>query len=218
MDSGDDVLIRQEGLGHAFSIIAEVFSYEEISEIVAHQHITSQGIPCVWPPFERYREYGGYGRHCGTIWPQVNAAWCYALAKNGFYNEAWFELEQLARKASRDMTFAEIYHPETGLPDGGWQENLDQGIIKWQSCRCQTWCATGFVNMVLVTILGMHFTETGIEFKPFLPENLDSAKLYNFPYRGSVLNITVTRGKELTPPISLPFSTNGVIDLGFIVS
>ena len=111
IDAGDTVE-RQEGLGIAFAILAGVVSAPRLSRLIANTHLTPNGIAAVWPQYERYASAPGvYARHSGTIWPQVNAAWCQALAESGFREQALRETELLAAKAVRDSMFYEIYHP-----------------------------------------------------------------------------------------------------------
>lgn len=76
---------------------------------------------------------------------------------------------KLAEKAARDYIFSEIYHPETGLPYGGIQEDEARGIVEWLSCRRQTWCAAGFINMVLHVFLGIRYSPSGLTFSAYLP-------------------------------------------------
>ena len=100
---------------------------------------------------------------------------------------------KLAEKAARDYLFSEIYHPETGLPYGGIQEDGARGMVEWASCRRQTWCASGFISMVLNVFPGVRYSPSGLAFSPYLPEGTDEISLSDFPYRQSRLNITVRR-------------------------
>lgn len=45
-----------------------------------------------------------------------------ALARAGYREMAFDEMMKLAEKAARDYIFSEIYHPETGLPYGGFRK------------------------------------------------------------------------------------------------
>lgn len=194
IDAGDTVE-RQEGLGIAFAILAGVVSAPRLSRLIANTHLTPNGIAAVWPQYERYASAPGvYARHSGTIWPQVNAAWCQALAESGFREQALRETELLAAKAVRDSMFYEIYHPDTGLPYGGMQEKgRENGIVEWQSCSRQSWSATGFLRMVFASIWGMQWKPDSLQVSPIPPENGEMT-LQNLLYRGTRLNLKAIRG------------------------
>lgn len=196
----DDTQDRQEGLGHAFAILFGVADEDQTASIFAQQHITEHGIPCVWPQYERYANAEGtaFARHSGTIWPQVNVAWALAAVTRGRHEAACFELQSLAEKACRDNQFSEIYHPVTGEIYGGMQEAYPAWEIKeWNSCRRQTWCATGYLQMVFSVLFGIRVTTGGIEFEPCLPDGIDRMQLSGFRYRNSLLEIVAERGKEI---------------------
>lgn len=136
-----------------------------------------------------------FGRHSGTIWPQVNAAWAEAAAVHGRHDLAWFELKSLADKACRDGQFREVYHPFTGEPYGGWQEWDDEsGVIEWPSGERQTWCATGFVRMVLTVLAGLRFSVRGVSLSPHLPREVERAEVRGLRYRNASLDVVVRRG------------------------
>ena len=193
----EDTTDRQEGLGHAFAILSGVASKEQYDEIMHNQFITPNGIACVWPQYERYSSFSenGFARHSGTIWPQVNTAWAKACIQAGYPEKGWNELKSLADKACRDKQFVEIYHPLSGEPYGGLQESPEaNGITEWESCNRQTWCATGYINMVISVLFGMKFNSNGIDFKPFLPEKMITISLKGLKYRRQILDITISKG------------------------
>ena len=195
VDAGDSQE-RQEGLGAAFAILAGAVPKARLARLVANTHLTPNGIPAGWPQYERYAGTPGeYARHSGTVWPQVNAAWCQALAESGFLAQALREMELLASKAVRDSMFCELYHPDTGLPYGGLQENgKERGIVEWKSCPRQTWAATGFIRMVLASLWGMRWEPEGLRLSPLPPE--DGMELTDLLYRGTLLNLRARRGKN----------------------
>ena len=222
LDAGDD-RCRQEGLGSAFALLTGIVDDAHAAEFVAGTILTPQGIACVWPSYERYTELGGYGRHSGTVWSHVNAAWSYALAQRGFAREAWRELQWECDRVTRAGGFYELYHPESGEPYGGLQENFDVETPKlWASCRDQTWCATGFINMVLTVLGGLKFTPEGVTVKPYLPEEIAEFHLENMPYRDAVLGIHVTKGgggdrSRERDAIFVPATRRGRVELEFQV-
>ncbi len=207
----EDTQEREEGFGNAFALIFGVATPEQSEQVIKNQTITAHGIPCIWPSYERYNSPDGlsFGRHSGTIWPQVNAAWADALVVHGHREMAYRETESLAKKACRDMQFVEIYHPIHGAPYGGLQENpKERKIVTWEACNRQSWCASGFIFMVLKTFFGMNFSKEGIDFHPYLPESVDSIELQNLPYRRANLNIRIERRSSKTE-VSIPAESEG---------
>ncbi len=196
-EGGDD---RQEGFGHAFATLFGVADSAQVASVFARQYVTPHGIPCLWPTYERYADADGmsFGRHAGTIWPQVNAAWSMAAVAHGRRDVAWSELVLLAEKACRDIQFAELYHPITGEIYGGLQENPARSDVPvaWRSCRRQTWCATGYIRMVLSVLFGLRIGLGGLAFDPYLPEDVDRISLSNLSYADATLSIVVERSER----------------------
>jgi hypothetical protein len=90
----------------------------------------------------------------------------------------------------------ELYHPLTGEPYGGLKENPTTGTITlWEACQRQTWCATGYIHMVLTVLLGLRFSPEGITFAPHLPAETAQMRLGGLRYRDAVLDITIERGE-----------------------
>ncbi|GCE18650.1 glycosyl hydrolase family 65 protein [Dictyobacter kobayashii] len=171
---------------------------EQASSVLQQQHVTAHGIPCIWPPFERYSSADGmsFGRHCGVVWPHIQAFWAQAAAEHGRLDLFEHELRNLAGKARCDNQFAEIYHPITGAIYGGLQEGCvdeagNKQIGEWESCARQTWSATGYLRMILMGLLGMHFDGGGISFQPSVPKDLTQLILTNLTYRSMILDIEI---------------------------
>lgn len=193
---GHDTMDRQEGFGHAFALLFGVADAAKAAQVLEHQVVTAQGVPCVWPSYERYVNPEGTscGRHSGTIWPQVNMAWAMAALQHGRPELAWRELKLLAEKAVRDNQFAELYHPVSGEIYGGMQEHYDGGPPRlWAACQRQTWCATGFMGLVLRLIFGLRVEDGRVSFAPWLPDGVNEARLEHLSYRGMCLNVGVRR-------------------------
>jgi len=152
-ERGDDD--RQEGLGLAFALLFGVADDAQARRIFETVHLTAHGIPCLWPTYPRYAARGGYGRHSGPIWPQVNAAWALACVARGRADLAKRERDLLAAKACRDGGFIEVFHPDTGEPYGGWQEHHERpGMELYPVLRRQSWCASGYLAMVAALPFG----------------------------------------------------------------
>lgn len=196
LEAGEDPA-RQEGFGHAFALLFGIATPEQTLSVLERQHSTPHGIACVWPNYPRYSNAAGttFGRHSGTIWPQVNVAWSAAATAKGRPDLAWREISLLASKAARDSQFAEIYHPVDGRIYGGLQEMPQdgKGIVEWISCRRQTWCATGFLHMITHTLLGLRPGVATLTFNPWLPPEMDRITLTGWPWRNELLSLTVER-------------------------
>lgn len=209
----DDTQDRQEGFGNAFALLFGVADHNQSQQVLENQVNTSHGIPCLWPTYERYSSTDGmsFGRHSGTIWPQVNAAWAEATVIHHRPELAIFELNTLAEKACLNMQFHELYHPVSGKPYGGLQEDPQiKAISTWESCNRQSWCASGYLHMVLKVLFGMRFSTQGITFQPNLPEGIDTISIKNLAYRNAILEVRVMRGKE-QQPTTIPADSEGNI-------
>jgi glycogen debranching enzyme len=187
---------HQEGLGNCFAVLFELTtSGSQARRVIEQQVITPQGIPCVWPTFERYQSGNpqAYGRHSGPVWPHIQGFWAELTARFG---REWplaasafrFELFKLAELAVRDGHFAELYHPVSGEIYGGVQEGRDQD---WHSCRRQTWSASAYLRMILMGLAGMSFSPGGIHFAPHLPAGVTRLELGPLSYRQQSLNLMI---------------------------
>jgi glycogen debranching enzyme len=184
----------QEGLGHAYALLFGIAGPEQADAIFRHLHVTPAGMPCVWPTCPRYVRPDGqsFGRHSGTVWPQIQGFWAEACARFGRRSAFEHELFNLARHAVRDHQFAEIYHPLTGEIYGGLQEAGSRGIVLWRATSRQTWAATAFLRMVFFGVAGMRVAPEGIRFAPCLPAKLTRLELGPLRYRRMRLRVIIT--------------------------
>lgn len=201
---------RHDSLGHAFAMLFGVADESQTRSIFAHQHITAHGVPCVWPTYDRYTNAEGtsFGRHAGPIWPDVNAAWAMAAAQFGRRDLAWLELQSLAQKACRDIQFSEVFHPLTGEIYGGLQENpraypdvnplvpITHEPVEFHSTHRQTWCATGYLRMVLSTLFGLQIDRTGVSFVPYVTGEMTRMSLSGLHYRDATLTVVVEKSES----------------------
>lgn len=187
---------HQEGLGHAFALLFGLADAGRAKKIVRSIRTTRHGIPCLTPDFPRYRMAGTpqRGRHCGLVWLHINALWARACAQSGAWKQFDREFALLTEKVLRDHFFSEIYHDQTGLPYGGVQELVlrekkpwhpifllgsrgktpaGRPLQEWISAPRQTWCATGWLAMVLEGIFGLRFSSEGLTLQP---RNVTAAK------------------------------------------
>ena len=190
---------HQEGLGASYALLFGIADAAQAESIFRHQHVTPAGLPCGWPNLPRYDRPDklSYGRHMGTVWPQIQGFWAEAAARARKPVVFGHELFNLAAHAVRDRHFAEIYHPITGEVYGGLQENAGQGIILWKATSRQTWAATAYLRMVLCGLAGMRCEPAGVRFQPCVPPGISTVELRNVPYRALRLDITI-RGTGTT--------------------
>ncbi len=180
----------QEGLGLAYAILFGIADENKIQEVIKNVYLTKQGIPCVYPVFKPYEQYG-YGRHCGTVWPHIQGFWAKAMLQSGVKEYFDYELFALTKNAVRDKQFAEIYHPETGELYGGVQEWNGQ-YVEWKSEDYQTWSATAYLNMILEGIVGLSVAD-GVRFTPYLPKGINRAELKNLWIKGQRIDVEIIR-------------------------
>jgi hypothetical protein len=107
---------HQEGLGSSYALLFDIADATQTESVFANQHVTPAGLPCGWPNLVRYERPDGmsFGRHVGTVWPQIQGFWAEAAARAGKADVFGHEFFNLAAHAARDKHFAEIYHPITG--------------------------------------------------------------------------------------------------------
>ena len=185
----------QEGLGLAFAVLFGIADEKKAESIAKNAYSTRYGLPCVYPcfkPYDLYQGGGHYGRHCGTIWPQVQGFFAMAMLKNGNKKRFDDEFFALTRNAVRDKQFVEIYHPDTGLAYGGIQE-WENEFIEWGAENYQTWCATAYLNMAVEGIVGLSVGQ-GLQFNPYLPCGINRASLKNLYIGDLRYDIEVIRG------------------------
>lgn len=183
----------QETLGNAYAILFGIADGSQAEQIFNNQYVAPAGVPCGWPPLDRYQflDHQSFGRHNGTVWPQIQAFWASAAAENRKCDIFAHELLNLAKHAVRDMQFVEIYHPLTGKKYGGWQERGSAGIVLWEATNRQTWAATGFLRMVFYGLIGVRLSPEGIHFEPCVPQAFNEIRLSNVKYRRMRLNIAI---------------------------
>ena len=182
-----------EGLGEAFAILYGIADADKIRKMIQNQPITEQGIACVYPSFARYKGADGkeFGRHSGTVWPHIQSYWADAMLRNGYPEAFAHEFFALTRNAVRDGFFSEIYHPITGMPYGGWQEENGE-IVLWNSEKKQTWSATGYLHMILNNILGIGVREHSFTVQPYLPAGISSVSLSGLTIRNKPVRLKVS--------------------------
>ncbi|MCA0295632.1 MAG: hypothetical protein LCH96_10050 [Actinobacteria bacterium] len=186
--------LEQEGLGVALAILSGVATPEQARDSVAGIQHTLGGLPAVWPPFPGLLE-DRFGRHGAALWPMVMGVWAQAVAEVGDAAAFGAELDRLCLLfEGSDLQFYEVYHPVTGVPDGGWQAGRD-----WASEPDQTWSATTFLGTVLHGLAGLRPTPAGLAIDPCLPPDSGDLQLRGVPWRGTLLELDLTDGYRFLP-------------------
>jgi len=181
-----------EGLGNALAILFDIAPPERVEKILQNVHIEPKGIPCVWPVYPRFGKE--YGRHDGTIWPQIQGFWAWACAKSRDTKRFYAEFNNLTNLVRcSEMNFREIYHPVTGEPYGGVQcERM------WEATNHQTWAATAYLSMIYHGIFGLRVDLEQIRFEPMLSDDISDIGLKNFKIREMSLDIHMAgQGKTM---------------------
>jgi len=194
----------QEGLGISFATLLGILTPEQAQKVIKGVTVSKFGIMSIYPIFSDFSP-AKPGRHNNIIWPHVNAYFAQAAISVGDTASFKTELNGVTHlaldKDKGNSDFCEVYNPYTGIPDGGWQNGGH-----WPKITRQTWCATGYMNMVYNGLLGIRFKTDGITFSPFLPDGVNSLELKDIPYRQAVLDIIVKgNGTNIKS-----FSLNGV--------
>lgn len=199
-----------EGIGNSFAILFDIADDLQKKSILKNSPVTSNGIACVYPSFNRYLSEGGYGRHSGTVWPHIQAFWSDAAFRNKDYEITHQEFVNLTKFACRDGFFAEIYHPDTGEIYGGLQEKFKGGIIEWDSVKKQTWSATGYLHIIFTNIIGMDFKKEGVYIKPVLPPEINYIELKGLKIRNMTVNISIKaeNSKTAEKSVFIPYTAD----------
>ncbi|MGC3992651.1 MAG: hypothetical protein QM779_00725 [Propionicimonas sp.] len=177
---------EQEGLGLALAILAGVADPAQARASVAGAWRTPHGLPAVWPAFDGFDEHR-FGRHGTALWPMVMGVWAQAVAASGDAVAFGTELEALcALFEGSGREFFEVYHPFTGVADGGWQAGR-----WWRSEPDQTWSATAFLGTVLHGLAGLRPCLEGLRLAPCPPPGAGRVELVGLPWRGSRFNLVL---------------------------
>ncbi len=176
----------QESIGDSFAILFGVASPAQARSILQNVYRSPHGITASWPNFARFDD-AHPGRHNGIVWPLVPGMFACAAASAGRTDLFQSEAENAAElSAGSDHRFYEIYNPQTGVPDGGWQSGRH-----WDSQPDQTWSATAYLRMINTGLFGMRFTPSALSFAPTLPAQWGPVTLSGLHYRAAVLSITL---------------------------
>ncbi len=175
---------EQEGLGLALAILSGTATRGQARATIAGIHHAPRGLPAVWPPFDGY-DLDHFGRHGAALWPMIMGVWAQAVAGTGDAATFGAELDRVCGLFEGSAgEFFEVYHPVTGVPDGGWQVGRH-----WRSEPDQTWSATTLLGTVLHGLAGLRATPSGLEVRPCVPPGSGDLHLLGVPWRGELLDL-----------------------------
>lgn len=197
IDEQGKVHTQQEALGNAFAILAGIVTPREGHCTLVRNETTQWGVPSITPVFKRF-SLERPGRHNRLIWPFVNAFYANAALLTGdtdIFDHEFYAMASLALDPDKgNYNFYEIFDPETGKPEGGYQAGRD----KWHSRRHQTWSASGYLSMICYGICGLRPTAEGMELHPYLPADLGKLEIEGLRYAGMTLDIRLKgRGSKI---------------------
>jgi glycogen debranching enzyme len=217
VDQNGKIDPSQEGLGISFAVMFGIVKGSEATRVIKNAVVSKYGITSIYPDFERYSA-DTPGRHNNLVWPMVNGFFAQAALQSNNYSSFSKELQNLgalaldAGKGNHD--FKEIYNPNSGKPDGGWQADGSVFDHHWASCKSQTWSATAYISMVLDGLMGLSFNERSLSIEPYLPAGINHVSFDKLAYRDAILNIDVKgKGKKIKT-----FKMDGKIQLTHSIS
>ena len=174
--------------GICFGVLFGILPADALDKL----HREPFGVTSIWPPFPGLFSRQRPGRHNNLIWPFLTGFLIQAAALTGRLELAGAELNDFTRLVNASGSFFEIYDACDGSVNGGWQIGGDdlQGHL-WDSCKDQTWSATGYIGAVVNGIFGIRTLEDGVELKPCVPENLKNSCLSGLRIQGTSISITI---------------------------
>lgn len=179
----------QEGCGISFAVLTGVCEESRAKKMLKQCYRSERGLVSIWPPFSGISSVEKPLRHNNLIWPMVNGYFVTAAAQCGYSDIVGDEIQNLALLVKNDGgRYSEIYNPQTGKADGGWQcDHI------WESVRDQTWSATAFIRSIVFGVFGITLQEDGITFHPCLPGKFGPVTLQGIRFRDVEMDI-VLRG------------------------
>lgn len=178
--------LHEEEFGVALAVVLDVAPPGRAARQVASAHRSPHGVVNLWPHFDGYDDTHP-ARHNAMCWPMVMGVWAWAVAATGQADLFGQDLEHLVGLLASSDGQYELYDPQTGEPHGGWQ-----ALRVWASEPDQTWSATALVATVVLGLLGLRATPGGVRFAPAVPTHLSGTRIAGLPYRGAVLDVSVS--------------------------
>ena len=166
---------RSETLGEALCILFGIADGERARRIVSSVPQTAYGNSCIFPQIPNIDPYHNHG-----VWPFVQSYWMWASAKAGNEPSVVESIAAIYRAAALFATNKENFVAQ----DGDYHTDTNSNNMLWS--------IAGNLSIVHRLFFGINFTEEGLVFEPFIPEQFGGEQvLTNFRYRNAVLDISV---------------------------
>jgi len=199
---------HREAAGLALAVVFGI-AESPASAVLASMDRRAAGVVNVGPHFpDRYSDERP-GRHNVMCWPMVMGlvGLAEAVADDGDVHRTMDDFSRLV--AASGGRFDEVYHPASGVADGGWQCGF-----RWPSEPDQTWSATSYIRLVLEGLLGARASLDEVTFAPAaLPEG-GVLEITGIPWRASTIDIVVRAtpdGAPLDRTATVPADATGSV-------
>lgn len=167
---------RSESLGESLAILWGIAPAGKRAEIIRNAPVCEFGTPIFYPEIPNIPPY-----HNNAVWPFVSSYWMHAAAMAGNEEAVLHAVGSIYRAAALFVTNKENFVLSTGNYRGT-QINSSNML----------WSLSGNLSIVYKLLMGIHFDDEQLLFKPFVPKALTGRRiLKNFPYRSSTLDIEV---------------------------
>ncbi len=167
---------RSEALGEALAVLFHVAEGDRRQKVIGNTPVNAFGIPCIYPQIPGILPY-----HNKAVWPFVESYWAMASAKAGDETSVLRAISAVYRPAAMFLTNKENFVVSDG-DYAGTQINSSNML----------WSLSGNIALVYKVLFGMHYTESSMEFKPFVPKALAGERsLNNYKYRHATFDISM---------------------------
>ncbi|MFT3823830.1 MAG: trehalase family glycosidase [Chitinophagaceae bacterium] len=171
---GSIVSPKSEALGEALTILFDMADSAKREKIVANVPQTAYGISCIYPQIPNILPY-----HNDAVWPFVQSFWLWAAAKAGNEQAVTESINAIYRPAALFATNKENFVATSG--------DFAGTVINSSN---MLWSLSGNISIVHKVLFGIHFNESNLSFRPFVPALWKGNRsLHNFKYRDAILNI-----------------------------
>ncbi|MGZ3752447.1 MAG: alpha-L-rhamnosidase-related protein, partial [Mucilaginibacter sp.] len=167
---------RSEALGEALAVLFDVAEDDRRQKVISNTPVNDFGIPCIYPQIPGILPY-----HNKAVWPFVESYWAMASAKAGDETSVLRAISAVYRPAAMFLTNKENLVVSDG-DYAGTQINSSNML----------WSLSGNIALVYKVLFGIHYTESCMEFKPFVPKALAGERsLTNYRYGDAIFDITM---------------------------
>ncbi|MDJ0615647.1 MAG: hypothetical protein QNJ63_02685 [Calothrix sp. MO_192.B10] len=182
-------------LGSALAILLDIADEQQATQIVSHYPHLPKGAAVIWPQQRDTLIY-----HNQAIWPFVTAYWLRAAKKVKNDRAVTLGISSLVRGSALSLSNMENFDAVSGRVE----LDTEQKEPQVNSPR-QLWSVAGYLSMIYDIIFGITYTDSGINFSPYITRefrhhllpNSNKLVLNGLPYRGRKLDISVN-----LPPVT----------------